>query len=79
MEKKEIEEVARKITGYYETEVELKRDLEDIRHDFLDAWLSADAEEILCADRKKFKNELFVLDLMIEALTPKDESEAVGK
>ena len=61
------------VDGYMDAE-DLRKEIISIKRDYVWSWMAV-SDENMCTEKLKMRNQIYLLDLIIEGLTDKQEQE----
>ena len=61
------------VDGYMDAE-DLRKEIISIKRDYVWSWMAV-SDEAMCTEKLKMRNQIYLLDLIIEGLTDKEQQE----
>jgi hypothetical protein len=61
------------VDGYMDAE-DLRKEIISIKRDYVWSWMAV-SDENMCTEKLKMRNQIYLLDLIIEGLTDKEQQE----
>ena len=59
------------VDGYMDAE-DLRKEIISIKRDYVWSWMAV-SDEAMCTEKLKMRNQIYLLDLIIEGLTDKEQ------